>query len=294
MSHSYSWGRGLFQLLNYAGLALLSILCLLPIIHVLAVSFSSQLAVTAGEVYFWPSGWNLKSYQYVIDKPEFFRSMKVTLQRVLLGTALNMTLTALCAYPLSKEVKSFRFRTFFAWYFVFTILFNGGLIPWYLTIKEVGLLDSIWALVLPGAVPAFNVILLLNFFRGLPKELEESAFLDGAGHWTILWKIFVPLSLPALATVTLLTVVGHWNSWFDGLILMNHPTGYPLSSYLQMVIIMPDLSKLSREDLGLLRIISADTTRAAQIFVGMLPILLVYPFLQRFFIKGIVLGSVKE
>ncbi len=294
MSHSYSWGRGLFQLLNYAGLALLSVLCLLPIIHVLAVSFSSQLEVTAGEVYFWPSGWNLKSYQYVIDKPEFFRSMKVTLQRVLLGTALNMTLTALCAYPLSKEVKSFRFRTFFAWYFVFTILFNGGLIPWYLTIKEVGLLDSIWALVLPGAVPAFNVILLLNFFRGLPRELEESAFLDGAGHWTILWKIFVPLSLPAIATVTLLTVVGHWNSWFDGLILMNHPTHYPLSSYLQTVIIMPDLSKLSREDLELLRVISADTTRAAQIFVGMLPILLVYPFLQRFFIKGIVLGSVKE
>jgi len=294
MSYSSSWSRKLFQLCNVLFLLLLSILCLLPIIHVLAVSFSSQVEVAAGEVFFWPVEWNLKSYQYVIDKPEFFRSMNVTMQRVVLGTIVNMSLTALCAYPLSKEVKAFRFRTFFAWYFVFTILFNGGLIPWYLTIKGAGLLDSIWALVLPGAVPVFNVILLLNFFRGLPKELEESAHLDGAGHWTILWRIFIPLSLPAMATVTLLTVVGHWNTWFDGLILMNHPVNYPLSSYLQTVIVMPDLSKLTREDQALLQVISSDTTRAAQIFVGMLPILLVYPFLQRFFIKGIVLGSVKE
>ncbi len=219
--------------------------------------------------------------------------ISVTLERVALGTAINMLLTITIAYPLSKETKSFRMRTVYVWIFVFTILFAGGLVPWYMTIKYTGLLDSVWALVLPGAVPVFNVILLLNFFRGLPKELEESCFMDGAGHLRTLWSIYVPLSLPGLATVGLFTIVGHWNAWFDGLILMNKPEHYPLSSYLQTIIINFDFSQVKQEDIHKLSQISTRTSKAAQIIVGALPILLAYPFLQKYFVKGIVLGSVK-
>ncbi|UVI29435.1 carbohydrate ABC transporter permease [Paenibacillus spongiae] len=287
-------GRRLFVIVNYAFLILLSLLCLLPLIHVLALSFSSSAAATAGYVKFWPVEFTTNSYQFVLKKPEFLASVWVSVKRVVLGTLVNMVLTVLLAYPLSKEVKAFRMRTIYVWFFFLTMLFGGGLIPWYMVIKETGLLNTIWALIIPGAVPVFNVILLLNFFRGLPKELEEASFIDGAGHWTTMWKIFVPLSLPALATITLFAMVGHWNSWFDGLILMNSPDNYPLQSYLQTVVIRRDLSLVSQSSLADLANVSDRTSKAAQIFMGALPILLVYPFLQRFFMKGIVLGSVKE
>jgi len=293
MVENITWSRRTFIAFNYTFLIGLALLCLLPLVHVLAVSLSSSGAATAGLVKLWPVDFTWKSYEFALSKPEFLRSFVVSLQRVALGTMVNMTLAILIAYPLSKETSVFRLRTFYAWYFVITILFHGGLIPWYMTIKWTGLLGSMWALILPGAVPVFNVILLLNFFRGLPRELEESALVDGAGQWTTLWKIFVPLSLPALATIGLFTVVGHWNSWFDGLILMKHPDQYPLQSYLQTVVIQGDTSLMGFDNIEDLALISERTARAAQIFIGALPILCVYPFLQRFFVSGIVLGSVK-
>jgi len=294
MVEHYSLSRKAFVVFNYAFLILLAVVCLLPLIHVLAISFSSSNAAQAGYVTFWPVEFTVSSYQFVLKKQAFFQSLLVTLERVGIGVAANMALTVLIAYPLSKEVKRFPLRTVYAWIFVVTILFGGGLIPLYMVIKYTGIMDTIWALVLPGAVPVFNVILLLNFFRGLPKELEEAAFMDGAGHWTTLWRIFVPLSTPALATVTLFATVNHWNAWFDGLIFMNSPEHYPLQSYLQTVVINRDLSLVSSGDLGSLTEVNDRTAKAAQIFLGALPILLVYPFLQRFFMKGIVLGSVKE
>ncbi|MFD2329941.1 carbohydrate ABC transporter permease [Cohnella sp. GCM10020058] len=287
-------GRKAFQLANYTFLIVLSLACIFPLVHVLAISFSSSSAATAGLVTFWPVDFTYKSYKYILDDPSFIRSFGVALQRVALGTVINMLLTILIAYPLSKEVRSFRFRGIYAWYFVFTILLSGGLIPWYMTIKSTGIMDSLWALVLPGAVPVFNVILLLNFFRGLPKELEEAAFIDGSGYWGALWRIYVPLSMASLATITLFTVVGHWNSWFDGLILMNSPDHYPLSTYLQTILTKINMSSLSTDQMKDLAAVSDRTAKAAQIFLGALPILIVYPFLQRYFVKGIVLGSVKE
>ncbi|WP_419872332.1 carbohydrate ABC transporter permease [Candidatus Pristimantibacillus sp. PTI5] len=286
--------RRLFVGFNYVFLTLLGVLCILPLVHVLAVSFSSSSAASAGYVKLWPVDFTLESYKYVLGKEEFFQSILMTLKRVAAGLIINMVLTVLVAYPLSKEVQKFRGRTIYAWVFVFTMLFNGGLIPLYMTVKYTGMLDSVWALVLPQAVPIFNMILLLNFFRGLPKELEEAAFMDGAGHWTTLWKIFVPLSAPALATITMFTMVFHWNSWFDGLIFMNSPDNYPLQSYLQTVVIQQNFTSASLETIAELQKISDRTFKSAQIFLGSLPILLVYPFLQRFFLKGIVLGSVKE
>ncbi|MBB6730807.1 carbohydrate ABC transporter permease [Cohnella zeiphila] len=284
----------LFAGFNYTFLIGMALLCLAPLVHVLAVSFSASSAVTAGRVTFWPVRFTLESYRFVAEKPAFIHSVLISVERAFIGTLVNMLLTILIAFPLSKESQAFSRRNFYTWIFVFSMLFSGGLIPWYMVIKGMGLLDSLWALILPGAVPVFNVILLLNFFRGLPKELEESAFMDGAGYWRTLWRIYVPLSTPSLATLTLFALVGHWNSWFDGIILMGTPDHYPLSSYLQTMVVQMDIKSMIGSDLAALQQISDQTAKAAQIFLGALPILLVYPFLQRYFISGMTLGSVKE
>ncbi|MGG1636116.1 carbohydrate ABC transporter permease [Paenibacillus sp. FSL K6-3182] len=294
MVEGKSFGRSLFHTLNYVFLIGIALSCLIPLIHILAVSLSSNVAASAGIVKLWPQEMTFKAYEFVLSKSEFLTSLWITVERVVLGTVISMVLTILIAYPLSKTGKELKFRTGYAWFFVFTILFSGGLIPWYMTIRATGLLDSIWALVIPGAVPVFNVILLLNFFRGLPKELEEAAFVDGATHWTTLWRIFVPLSMPSIATIMLFTIVMHWNSWFDGLVVMNSQHNYPLSSYLQTVIVQSSLTNMSAEQLANLASVSDRTVKAAQIFVGALPILAFYPFLQKYFVKGMVLGGVKE
>ncbi|MBP1988654.1 carbohydrate ABC transporter permease [Paenibacillus eucommiae] len=294
MAYKMSLGRKMFMAFNYTFLGVLSLLCVLPLIHILALSFSSGAAAAAGEVTLWPINFTTAAYQNIINKTEYLTAFWISIQRVVLGTTISMLLVILTAYPLSKESNLFQFRTFYAWFYVFTIFFGGGLIPWYMTIKAVGLMDTIWALVLPTAVPVFNVILLLNFYRNLPKELDESAKIDGAGHWTTIWKIYVPLSMPALATLILFTMVMHWNSWFDGLVLMNRPEHYPLQTFLQTIVISRDLRYLTSQEIQLLALISDRTSIAAQIFVAAFPILAVYPFLQKFFIKGIVMGSVKE
>jgi putative aldouronate transport system permease protein len=291
--HHASLSRKIFVIFNYIFLVSLSLLCLLPLIQVLSISFSSSPAASAGLVKLFPVDFSLDSYQYILQKKEFINSFSITLKRVAIGYTFNILLALLCAYPLSKEVREFRARTYYAWFFVFTILFGGGLIPTYIIVSETGLLDTIWALIIPGAVGVFNIILLLNFFRGLPKEIEESAFIDGAGHWSVLIKMYVPMSMPVIATISLFTLVGHWNAWFDGLIYMNFPDKYPLSTYLQLMVINSNPMKMDINNLNGTLEISERTTRAAQIFLGALPILIVYPFLQKYFVKGIVVGSVK-
>jgi putative aldouronate transport system permease protein len=275
-------------------LIIISFLCIIPIINTLAVSLSDKSKASAGLVYLWPVGFTLASYEKLINDPVFLNSFLVSIKRVLVGGAINMFLCIIMAYPLSREQRAFRFRNVYMWTIVFTMLFNGGLIPWYMTIRTVGLIDKFWALVLPGAVNVFNIILLMNFFRSVPKELEEATAIDGAGPWYTLWKIFVPISMPAIATITLFTVVGHWNSFFDGLILMNKPSHYPLQTYIQQLVVQIDLQNINDvEQLKQMMTISNKTFNAAKIFVSMIPILLVYPFLQRYFVTGIVLGSVK-
>ena len=292
-------GSKLFRLplaqtiLNLVLLGLLALLCLFPILHILALSLSSSTAAGSGRVTIFPVDFTTQSYRFVLDTPAFGKAFLISLQRVLVGTPINMALTILVAYPLSRSQKAFRARGFFAWFFLITVLFSGGLIPWYMVIRQTGLIDKFWALILPGAVPVLNVILLANAFRNSPTELEEAAVMDGAGHWTILLRILLPLSAPVLATVTLFVAVGHWNSWFDGLILMNSPERYPLQSYLQTIIINPDPRMLTERDLAILKVINNRTTKAAQIFIAMVPILIVYPFLQRYFTAGVKLGAIK-
>ncbi len=289
-----SWSMRLFQIFNYSFLTVLAVLCVLPLIHLFAISLSSNSAATAGQVFLWPVDFTTKSYEFVLSESAFMKAMGVTLLRVLLGVGINMALTILVAYPLSKDASALKGRTVYVWIFVFTMLFSGGIIPMYMTMRLLGLLDTVWVLVLHAAVPVFNVVILLNFFRNLPKELEEAALIDGAGHWRIMWSIFVPLSAASIATVTLFAIVMHWNSWFDGILFMNSPDNYPLQSYLYTVVVGMQAIINSSTDMDLLAMVSDRTAKAAQLFVGALPVLLVYPFLQRHFTKGIVLGSVKE
>ncbi|MDF2964133.1 MAG: binding-protein-dependent transport system inner rane component [Paenibacillus sp.] len=284
----------LFDTLLIVLLAAIALLCILPIWYTLAVSLSENSAAAAGEVWLWPVGFNLNSYYEIMDDSKFFNSFWISVQRVILGAGLNFIITVLMAYPLSKTTKDFRLRNVFMWILVFTMLFNGGLIPWYQTVKALGLINSIWALVLGHSVPVFNVILVVNYFRNLPKELEEAALVDGAGPWYMLVKVFIPLAVPVLATVTLFSIVYHWNEFFNGLVLMSKADHYPLQTYIQQLVVIIDASTMNTEQLKRLSELSNQTLNAAKIFIAMIPVLIVYPFLQRFFIHGITLGSVKE
>jgi putative aldouronate transport system permease protein len=293
MHYKESLGRRIFMKGNVAFLFLLAVVCFLPMINVLAVSLSASSAVAAGYVSFWPVKFNLSSYSYALSRPQFLVSIWMSVKRIALGGTINMLLTVLAAYPLAKDNSKFRYRTVYSWFFVFTMLVSGGLIPTFILISKLGMMDKIWALVLPGALPVFNLILLINFFRQIPVEMEEAAYIDGASHWRILWSVYVPCSTPVLATLTLFVLVGHWNSWFDGLLFMNKPEHYPLQSYLQTVIVQVNTKAMSMEEYRDLALLSDRTIKASQIFMGAIPILLVYPFLQRYFVTGIVLGSVK-
>ncbi|WP_199615202.1 carbohydrate ABC transporter permease [Paenibacillus alkalitolerans] len=282
-----------FTVFNTCSLLALSLICIIPLLHVLAVSLSAKSAADANLVALWPVNFTLEAYNKTISNPIFLNSIWVSVKRTVLGTGLTLLLAFLAAYPLSKEESAFKGRTVYAWIFVFTMIFNGGLVPFYTVIRELGLVDNFWVLVLPGAVNVWLTILLLNFFRGVPKELEEAALIDGAGHLRTLFSIYLPVSLPAIATLALFSMVFHWNSWFDGLLYLSKPQDYPLATYLQTVIIAKDMSSMSINPQEM-ELLSQKTINAAQIFIGALPILLVYPFLQKFFVKGLVLGSVKE
>ncbi|TDF98071.1 carbohydrate ABC transporter permease [Paenibacillus piri] len=283
----------IFEICNTTFLSLLAVLCVLPLIHVFSISLSSSAAAMGNIVTFWPVDLTFEAYMETLGNDNFIRSLWIGVQRTLLGTLISMTVIVLAAYSLAKEEGRFRGRTVYSWFFVFTMLFHAGLIPTYLVVKGTGLTNTIWALVIPGAVSVWNLILMLNFFRALPKELEEAALIDGAGHFTTLFRIFIPISLPAMATISLFTLVHHWNSWFDGMIYMSDASRYPLSTFLRSIIVAEDFTKLGLTEDDI-KNISPRTVKASQIFIGALPVLAVYPFLQRYFVKGMVLGSVKE
>ncbi len=295
MVQDNSLGRRLFHAFNYTLLILTSLLCILPFANLLAVSFSSSAAVSAGNVVFWPVGFTTTAYEFALEGGEFLRSLWIAVQRVVLGTAINLALMVLAAYPLSKTKEKVAGRNLYMMFFVITMLFNGGLIPSYLIVVKTGLIDSLWALILPGALPVFSMIILMNFLRGLPEEIEESATIDGAGPMQILVKVLLPLLKPALATVGLFSIVGHWNAWFDGIIYMNNPSNYPLQSYLQTLLLSFEqlMLRAGRDYTQLLAMMNVRTGRAAQLFLATIPILLIYPFLQKYFTTGLVLGSVK-
>ncbi len=272
-------------------LVLTGMLCFVPFWYIVCQSFSSNEAISAGKVGLLPVEFQLDSYLYVLKRAPFWKAAWITVLRVAVGLPLGMFLMVTAAYPLSKG-KRFSGRDFYVWFIFFTMLFHGGLIPTYLVVRELGLLNTVWAMILPCAVNVFNMLLVLSFFRQLPVELEESASLDGAGHWRILWSIFLPVSKPVLATVALFTLVQHWNSWFDGMIYMKADR-YPLQTYLRSIIISFNFSNLTPLEQMQLSNFNENALKSAQMVIGTIPILLVYPFLQRYFVSGITLGSVK-
>ena len=286
--------RKAFLVVNYLFLTLVMCISLFPLVHVFALSLSSNSAAQAGWVTILPVDFTLDSYQYILAKPEFFQSFGVSVFRVVLGTLLSIGLTILCAYAMAQPDERFHARKYYVWVFMVTMVFSGGLIPLFIVVKSVGIYNSIWALILPGAVQTFNIILMLNFFRGLPYALTESALIDGANHFQIMTKIIVPVSKPSLATVGLFTMVNHWNSWFDGMIYISDTAKYPLQTYLRNVIQSVDIASIDLTSVGAMTNVSQKTVTAAQIFVAIIPILLVYPLLQKYFITGMTLGSVKE
>ncbi|MDD2214237.1 MAG: carbohydrate ABC transporter permease, partial [Oscillospiraceae bacterium] len=217
--------------------------------------------------------------------------------RVILGASLNIVLSILMAYPLSKDTKIFPMRNKYMWLFVFTMMFNGGLVPTFLVIKNLGLIDTIWSLVLPGAVNVFNTILLMNFYKGIPGALEEAARVDGAGPWRTLFQIIMPLSKPSIATIALFSIVNHWNAFFDGKIYINSPEKVPLQTYIQSLTVQVSsqaLANMTPDEIVRKLEVSNITFNSAKAFVSMVPILLIYPFLQKYFVTGIVMGAVKE
>ena len=276
-------------------LTTLTLLCILPIIHTVALSFSDQARAAAGEVFFIPKGFSVNSYAKLLKESTFLLAFWVSIQRVVLALVISGGITILAAYALSKSPQVFPGRNVYLWILVFTMLFNAGTIPWYMAIRRAGIMDTIWALVLPCAVNAYNIILMMNFFRGIPTALEEAARVDGAGPWRTLFQIYIPLSKPSIATIALFIVVYHWNNFYDGLVLMSRPSHYPLQTYIYQLTVTIDVRTITNIDtLKELLKVSGLTLNASKLVVSMVPILLVYPFLQRYFVTGLTLGAVKE
>ena len=277
-------------------LVCVALTCILPFVYLLASSLSTNEQNVAGNVFLVPVDFTLQAYKYLLKRPEYFTSLWVSVKRVVIGTAFKMIIVTLTAYALSKPKSRFRHRGVFMVFFLIINYFGGGMMSTYMVNKELGLVDNFWVLILPGALDIWNITMLMNYFREVPKEIEEAVIIDGCGQFRMLTKIFIPISKPGLATILLFSIVGHWNSWFDGILYMNSPEKYPLQSYLYTVISGTNLSNtgsLSLEQIEALKQLGNINLQSAQIFLGALPIILVYPFLQKYFIKGIKVGSVK-
>lgn len=283
----------------YGLVLLMGLSCLIPMWNVVAISLSGSEAAMANRVGLLPINLTFAAYEKIVSDQQFWRSFGISVFRVVAALLLNLVLIVTMAYPLSKSQKHFTSRKLFMNIMIFAMLFSGGMIPTYLVVKNLGLINSIWSLILPGAVPIGSVILVMNFFRGVPKSLEEAASIDGASPWQTLWKVYIPMSLPSLATVSLFSIVGSWNDFFGGLLYMTRTENYPLMTYIQSLTIniadtIQNSAGITAEQLQSLTEVSNKNLNAAKIVVAVIPLLLIYPFMQKYFVKGIVVGSVKE
>ncbi|MGA1531206.1 MAG: carbohydrate ABC transporter permease, partial [Kiritimatiellia bacterium] len=290
--HRPSRGELAFNTVNVLLLGLLAFSTLYPFLYVLSLSFSTQAEAMRDGFHLYPREVTLTAYRMVFSNPDILTGYMNTIFRTVVGTVMSVTLCCMCAYPLSR--KDLPHRGMFTFLLVFTMLFHGGLVPTYLLIKNIGLLNSIWVYILPMCVQAFNVIIIKNFFQAIPESLGESASIDGAGDWRILFQIYLPLSKPVLATVSLWTAVTHWNSWFDGLIFITDDSKQILQIFLRRIVVESNTMLLEK---GLINpdvaSFTPETLKAATIIVTIVPILVLYPFLQKYFVKGIMLGGVK-
>ena len=285
-----------FDAVVYLLLAIFSLLCLVPLLNTLAISFSDRTSAAAGKVYFWPVNFTVAAYKEMLKDRQFFVSFGVSVVRVIIGTVIHLAFSVPMAYALSRPKSVFRARNIYMWLVVFTMLFNGGLVATYIWIKDMGMVDTMWALTLPWAVQVYNVIVLMNFMKGLPKELEEAALIDGSNPLNTLLKIIVPLSMPSIATITLLCVIGHWNDYFTGRIYINSPSKLPLQTYIYALsteMSAATLVGLTPEEIVAKMKVSSLTFNCAKVVIATNPVLLIYPWLQKYFVKGLVMGAVK-
>lgn len=283
-------GKGrAFQLLNGFFFLLVALVCVLPYMHLIAKSFSGNYAVVAGKVGFWPVGFQLDVYGYVIRNSVFWQAFQNSVFITVFGTIASMTVTVLAAYPLSKP--SFRGRKPILLLYVFSMLFYGGTIPIYILMQSLHLLNTLWAMILPFLVTQFNLFVMKTFFEGIPAAIEESAKIDGAGQMRILLGIVLPLSLPSMATIALFYAVNYWNGFYHAMLFVNKQEVKPLQLYLyEMISAAANTSEMDPEAA---MSISSGGVQAASIVLGTLPIVLLYPFAQKYFVHGLTIGSVK-
>ncbi|WP_436241655.1 carbohydrate ABC transporter permease [Paenibacillus sp. LjRoot56] len=283
-------GEKVFTVVNYTLLITVGLICVLPFITLLAKSVSEEAYVVSGQVSLWPMGFQLKAYQVLLSGIDFRTAFTNSLFVAVLGTAIQVFFTACVGYAIAK--RDLVGRKAINILYVFTMLFNGGMIPTYMVIKNTGLINHLWVLIIPGMVSAFNLILVRNYFESLPYSLEESARIDGAGNLTILFRIMLPISKPLLATIAIFSAVGIWNNYMDPLMYLTKKEVQVLPLFLQNIVAAANKNGLENPEQ--LANIASETFRAAAIFVSSIPILLVYPFLQKYFVTGLTLGAVKQ
>ncbi|WP_054958486.1 carbohydrate ABC transporter permease [Paenibacillus dakarensis] len=284
----------LFTVFNYVMLTIVLIIVLYPLIYVVSASFSSSSAVLSGKVWLWPVEPTLEGYQAVFKNKMVVKGFMNTIFYTLAGTAINLILSVMAAYPLSR--KDFRGRNFFMLLFVFTMLFNGGLIPTYLIVKNLGMIDTVWSMLIPAALSVWNVIIMRTYFQTtIPDELLEASQLDGCSDFRFLRSIVLPLSGPILAVIALFYAVGHWNQYFNAMIYLKRSDLYPLQLVLRDILVQ---NEVNIEMLGDAKTAAArqglrELLKYSLIVVTSVPLLVVYPFLQKFFVKGVMIGSIK-
>lgn len=287
-----SAGEKFFDGFNVAFLGFMAITMVYPFWYLFVISMTDANAGISN-VYLWPSAFSLSSYENVLGTKYIYMAFGRTVLRTGLGTLIALFLGFNLAYVLSK--KRYPFHAFWTTITVFTMFFSGGLVPEYLLVKDLKMLDTVWALVLPGAISAYNIVIMRNFLMSLPDSLEESAKLDGANDITVLYRIIFPLSMPIIATIGLWTAVGHWNAWFDAMIYISTTEKQVLQTVLRRVVLLGDASlvPLSGEQVISNVNMNTETIKAATVMVATIPILCVYPFIQKYFVKGIMIGSLK-
>jgi putative aldouronate transport system permease protein len=281
----------IFDVGNILVLSFIALLCLLPFIYVIATSLATAQEIAEKPFLLVPSKISYDAYKYILSSNTILRSMSISVFVTVIGTAINIAMTALMAYPLSR--KNLRGRKFIQMLIVFTMMFNGGMIPLYLVVSNLHLTNTFWALWLPGAISAFNLLLLRNFFQEIPEELIEAAKIDGCNEWRILGVIVLPLSLPSLAVFSLFYAVGHWNSWFNAVLYISDTAKWPIQVWLRQIILQASGGFTDAGSVDALVNVPQDNIVKAVIVVATVPIIIVYPFLQKYFTKGIMVGSIK-
>lgn len=283
----------LFDLLNVTGYTLFSLIVLYPFWQTIVLSFSDAGASSSLGVHLWPDRWITDAYEFVFSYGNVMKAYINTIIRTVAGTILIVTFTVLAAYPLSK--KELPFRNFFTIFFLIAMFFSGGMIPDYLLVKNLGLLDNSLSLILPSAVNVFFIIIMRNYFMTIDKGIEESAIIDGANYFQILTKIIIPISKPVIATVALWAAVYHWNEWFHALVYIQDDAKTVLQIVVRDMLTAMDLSKNAQMGGGGMSSseLLLSNVRAATVIISIGPIVLIYPFVQKYFIKGIMIGSLK-